>query len=162
MGWRLALGRRSWRWKYRSSSCALKSAVVRRGPRSSPITFIPALASSAASIPPTAPIPTMTTSDFSVAMALSLHAGDRRACERLFAFHIRARENRLRTGEAHELPSCKVLVPAVDRIGGHALHRVRADRIEKVLRRRPREFCRFARLQRCNDFVLPRGLKVYE
>src|SRR5205085_9464229 len=100
IGWRFGLGHRSCLWKYRSSSWALKSAVVRRGPRSRPMTFIPALPSSAARIPPTAPIPTMTTSVFSVAILLySRYWG---ACERLFAFDIVARENRLRAGQANQ------------------------------------------------------------
>src|SRR5689334_23957269 len=103
------------------------------------MTFIPALPSSAASIPPTAPMPTMTTYVFSVAIVFPLHAGDRRACERLFAFHIRTREDRLRSREAHQLPPRIVLVPAVYRIGEHAFHRVCADGIEKLLRSRPRE-----------------------
>src|SRR5712671_1331709 len=118
-GWRLAFGRSSCRWKYRNSSCGLKSAVFSRGPRSRPITFMPALPSSAARIPPAAPAPTMTTSVFSVAMApsalrLGLQAGHGGARERLPALHVGGREGRLRAREADQAPAREVLVAAVD------------------------------------------------
>src|SRR5436309_8009513 len=114
----------------------MKSAVCRRGPRSRPMTFRPPFASSAARMPPAAPTPTMTTSVFSLAMdllsslarqrALLLQADDGRTRELLLALHVRRREHRLRAGEADEAPAREVLVAAVDRVGEHPLHRVRA------------------------------------
>src|SRR5947207_402904 len=99
------------------------------------MTFIPALASSAARIPPAAPAPTMTTSVFSVAMAApsalrpGLQAGHRQPGECLSALHVCRRECRLRAGEADQAPARKVLVAAIDRVGEHALDGVRAQRV---------------------------------
>src|SRR5690242_13927439 len=104
---------------------------------------MPALASSAARIPPAAPAPTMTTSVFSVAMALAprlgLQAGHRQPGEGFPALHVGLGESRLRTGETNELPAGEVLVAAIDRVGEHAFDRVGAHRIEKRLRGRPGE-----------------------
>src|SRR6266850_3173294 len=129
-----------------------------------PMTFMPALPSSAASIPPTAPIPTMTTSVFSVAITIppALQTSDWRTCERLFALHIRLRENGLGAREADQAPASKVLVAAVDRIGEHAFHCVRPDNVEKLLRRGPCELCCLALFERRDHFILPHGLEPYE
>src|SRR5205085_3847245 len=109
--------------------------VLSLGPRSSPMTFIPALPSSAARIPPAAPIPTIMTSVFSVAMVSALprqglQADDRRARERLLALHIGGREGGLCAREADEAPAREVLVAAIDRVGEHAFHGVRAHGVE--------------------------------
>src|SRR5215472_11435805 len=161
-------GRRSWRWKYRNSSCGLKSAVVSRGPRSRPMTFIPALPSSAARIPPAAPTPTMTTSVFSVAMAyppsplgLRLQADDGRAVG-LPALHVLRREQRLRAREADQSPAGEVPVAAIDRVGKHSFHRVRADGVEERLRTGPHELGGFALLERRDHFVLACGVQLDE
>src|SRR2546426_4650612 len=60
-----------------------------------------------------------------------LQANDWRTCERLSALHIRPGEDRLGPREAHQAPTRKVLVAAVDRVGEHAFHGVRADGVEK-------------------------------
>src|SRR5207247_5129263 len=91
------------------------------------MTFMPALPSSAARIPPAAPTPTMTTSVFSVAMAhilpsagLSLQADDGEPRERFAALHVRRGEFHLPAGESHQAPSGEVLVAAVNRVGEHS------------------------------------------
>src|SRR5215475_12206412 len=105
---------------------------------------MPALPSSAARMPPAAPTPTITTSVFSVAMALTLHAlvprlqaDDRFAGERLFARQIVGRELRLRAREADQTPTGEALVAAVDRVGEHALDGVLVHDIEERLSGRP-------------------------
>src|SRR5262245_45038057 len=124
---------------------------------------MPALPSSAARIPPAAPAPTMTTSVFSVAMihvllsalGLRLQADDGQPCERLRARHVGTRELQLRAREADEAPAGEVLVAAVDRVGKHAFHGVRAQRVEKRLLRGPSEAGGLA-LYECGDnLVLP-------
>src|SRR5260370_14508846 len=162
-------GRRSWGWKWRNSSCGSKSWVVGRGPRSRPMTFMPALPSSAARIPPAAPTPTMTTSVFSVAMAhilpsagLGLQADDGEPRERFAALHVRRGEFHLPAGESHQAPSGEVLVAAVNRVGEHALHRVRAHWCEEDCGRGPGELARLARCERGDDLVLVRARQTPE
>src|SRR5258705_4916561 len=108
------------------------------------MTRMPALLSSAARIPPAPPTPTMTTSVFSVAilcppagrfgLRLQSHHGSPR--ESLLALKLRLSELRLRTGETDQPPAREVLVPAIDGISEHALHRMGAERVEEPLRAR--------------------------
>ena len=51
--------------------------------------------------------------------------------ERLFALHIRRSENRLYAGEVHQAPAGEVLIAAVNWVGEHAFHGVRAKRFSK-------------------------------
>src|SRR6516162_9234814 len=102
------------------------------------MTLVPALASSAARIPPAAPIPTITTSVFSIAMTVSysargfgLQAGHRQSRKGLAALHVGRGEHRLRAGKADQTPAGEVLVAAVDRVGEHAFDRVGSQRIEE-------------------------------
>src|SRR5690348_12917298 len=122
------------------------------------MTLMPALPSSAARMPPAAPTPTMTTSVFSVAMVsspsacgLRLQPDDGQARERLAALHVFGGEFQLRAREAYQLPAGELLVAAVDRVGEHAFHRVRAQRVEKGDGRRPGELARLALLERRDD-----------
>src|SRR5258708_23756564 len=130
------------------------------------MTFMPALPSSAARIPPAAPAPTMTTSVFSVAMAwtsalrLGLQAGHGEPRECRLALHVGRREGRLRSREADEAPAREVLVAAIDRVGEHALDRVRAQRVEEGLLARPGEARGLARFKRRDHLVLLRGAQL--
>src|SRR5262245_22368639 len=134
------------------------------------MTFMPALPSSAARIPPAAPTPTMTTSDFSVAMAISspsapglrLQADNGQARERLAALHVLGGEFRLRAGKSNQLPAGKVLVAAIDRVGEHPFHRVRTHGVEEDLRRRPGEVACLALFERGDHLVLLRGREAPE
>src|SRR5947208_3275367 len=107
------------------------------------MTFMPALPSSAARMPPAAPTPTMTTSVFSVAMAyppstgLSLQSDDGQPRERSAALHVRRGKFHLRAGESDQAPSGEVLVAAVNRVGEHPFHCVRAHGVEEGDRRGP-------------------------
>src|SRR6266566_3352396 len=129
------------------------------------MTFMPALPSSAARMPPAAPTPTMTTSGFSVAMAhilpssgLGLQADDGEPRERFAALHVRRGEFHLPAGESHQAPSGEVLVAAVNRVGEHSFHRVRAHGVKEGDRRGPREFARFALFERGDHLtLLPSG-----
>src|SRR5262249_25661626 len=111
------------------------------------MTCMPALPSSAARMPPAAPTPTMTTSAFSVAMSrpphrslgLRLQADDGRARECILALHIGGREQGLRAGETDQHPAREVLVAAIDGVGEHPFHGVRAHGVEECLRARPGE-----------------------
>ena len=96
------------------------------------------------------------------ALTLRLQADHGCARERLPILQIRRREHRLRAGEAHQTPAREVLVAAVDRVGKHAFHGVRADGVEKHLRCGPRESGGLALLERRNHFVLPRGIQPDE
>src|SRR6478672_7712970 len=125
------------------------------------MTFMPALPSSAARIPPAAPTPTMTTSVFSVAMAhilpsasLGLQADDGQPRERFAALHVRRGEFHLPARESHQAPSGEILVAAVNRVGEHPFHRVRAHRVEESSRRGPGELARFALFERCDDLIV--------
>src|SRR5262245_24257214 len=122
------------------------------------MTFMPALASSAARMPPVPPTPTMTTSVFSVAMVLAsrpgLQTGHRQPREGLLALHVGLGEGGLRAGKADEPPAGKVLVAAIDRIGKHAFDRMRAYGVEECLRARPGEARRLALLDRRDHLVL--------
>ena len=60
----------------------------------------------------------------------------------------------LRAGKTDEAPAGEVLVAAIDRVGEHAFHRVRAERVEEGLRRGPGEAGRLAVLERGDHFVL--------
>src|SRR5262249_61287756 len=102
------------------------------------MTFMPALPRWPARILPAAPTPTMTTSVFSVAMAhilpsagLGLEADDGQPRERFAALHVRRSEFHLPAGESHEAPSGEVLVAAVNRVGEHPFHRVRAHGVDE-------------------------------
>src|SRR5262249_36808249 len=113
------------------------------------MTFMPALPSSAARIPPAAPTPTMTTSLFSVAMAHILPpagfawtAAEGYPRDRFAALHVRRGEFHLPAGESHQAPSGEVLVAAVNRVGKHSFHRVRAHGVEESGRRGPGELAR--------------------
>src|SRR5215470_6730771 len=113
------------------------------------MTFMPALPSSAARIPPATPTPTMTTSVFSVAMAhilpsagLGLQSDDGQPRERSAALHVCRGEFHLRAGESHQPPSGEVLVAAVNRVGEHPFHGVSAHGVEEGDRRGPRELAR--------------------
>src|SRR5882757_6526127 len=120
------------------------------------MTFMPALPSSAASTPPAAPMPTMTTSVFSVAigsgpplgLGLCLQADHGRTREGLLALHIRRREQRLRARKADQPPAGEILVAAIDWVREHAFHRVGAQRVEEGLRGRPGKAGGFACLER--------------
>src|SRR5262249_16766284 len=110
------------------------------------MTFMPALPSSAARIPPAAPTPTMTTSVFSLAMApilpsarLGLPGAEGRPRERFPALHARRGEFHLPAGESGQAPAGEVLVAAVNRVGEHSFHRVRAHGVEEGSRRGPGE-----------------------
>ena len=74
----------------------------------------------------------------------------------LLALHVLRREYRLRAREADQAPAGEVLVAAVDRVGEHAFHRVRAHSVEECLCRRPDELRRFALFERGDGFVLLR------
>src|SRR5215469_6127969 len=133
------------------------------------MTFMPALPSSAARIPPAAPTPTMTTSLFSVAMAhilpsarFGLQADDGQPRERSAALHIRRGEFHLPAGESHQAPAGKVFVAAINGVGEHSLHRVRAHRVEEGGRRGPGELARLALFERGDDLVLLRGGETTE
>src|SRR5262245_15138505 len=124
------------------------------------MTFIPALPSSAAMIPPTAPMPTITASVFSVAIVLfprsglfglGLQSDHRHASECFFALHIGSRENGLRAGETHQAPASEVFVAAVNRVGKHALHGVRANCLEERLWCGPGESSGLSFLE-CRDY----------
>src|SRR5262245_42529277 len=95
------------------------------------MTFMPALPSSAARIPPAAPTPTMTTSVFSVAMAhilpsagLGLQTDDGQPREWSAALHVGRGEFQLPAGESHQAPAGEVLVAAVNGVGEHSFYRV--------------------------------------
>src|SRR5580704_15393653 len=129
---------------------------------------MPALASSAARIPPAAPTPTMTTSVFSVAMAsrplgrglaLRLQTHHGHALERVLALHVGLREHGLRAREADELPAGEILVAAIDRVREHAFHRVGAQRVEEGLRGRPGKAGGLAGLERRDHRVLARRIE---
>src|SRR5262245_927336 len=124
------------------------------------MTRMPDCASSAASIAPAAPTPTMTTSVLSVAMSraprLGLEACDGCTRERLTAFELVGREDQLHARETDESPAGEILVSAIDRIGKHALHRVGAKRFEEGAGGRPSEAFRLALVQRVDGFVLLR------
>src|SRR5580658_5361805 len=134
------------------------------------MTFMPDLASSAARMPPAAPTPTMTTSVFTMAMALApprvvgarLQPDDGRARERLAALHVRCREYGLGARETDLPPAREVAVAAIDRVGEHALHGVGAHRVEEGLRGRPDEAGGLALLERADDVVLHRGVERRE
>src|SRR5262245_63186909 len=112
------------------------------------MTFIPALPSSAATIPPTAPMPTMTTSVFSVAIVpflsrsgffrLGLKSDHWRPSERFLALHIGSREDGLGAWETDQTPAGEVSISAVNRVGKHAFHRMRPNCFEERLRCGPR------------------------
>src|SRR5262249_29417700 len=51
--------------------------------------------------------------------------------ERFAALHVRRGEFHLPAGESHQAPSGEVLVAAVDRVGKHSFHRVRAHGVEE-------------------------------
>src|SRR5579885_2389461 len=108
------------------------------------MTFMPALASSAAMMPPAAPTPTITTSVFSVAIAqpslglcprLETHNGLSR--ERFRAVHVIFGEHRLSAGKFDQPPACEILIPAVHGVGKHAFHRVAPHNFEKFVRLGP-------------------------
>src|SRR5262245_43113831 len=121
---------------------------------------MPALASSAARIPPAAPTPTITTSAFSVAIVPSPSAFGLRLKPHnggpvgLAALQVLGREQRLRSGEADEAPSGEIPVPTIDRISEHPLHGVRTQRDEKGLSGWPSERRRLALLERGDHLVL--------
>src|SRR5262249_11458042 len=115
------------------------------------MTFMPALPSSAARMPPAAPTPTMTTSVFrlpwlasSPSTGLSLKSDDGQRRERSAALHVGRGEFHLPAGESHQAPSGEVLVAAVNRVGEHPFHRVRAHGVEEGGRRGPGELARLA------------------
>src|SRR5215472_1696798 len=133
------------------------------------MTFMPALPSSAARIPPAAPTPTMTTSVFSVAMAhilpsagLGLQTNDGQPREWSAALHVRRGELQLPAGESDQPPAGEVLVAAVNRVGEHPFHRVRAHGVEEGGRRGPGELARLALFDRGDDLVLLRGGETAE
>src|SRR5262245_27943036 len=133
------------------------------------MTFMPALPSSAARIPPAAPTPTITTSVFSVAMAhilpsagLGLQSDDGQPREWSAALHVRRGEFDLPTGESHQAPSGEVLVAAVNRVGEHSFHRVRAHGVEEGGRRGPGELARLALFERGDDLILLCGGQLPE
>src|SRR5262245_7214614 len=110
------------------------------------MTFMPALPSSAARMPPAAPTPTMTTSVFfgchgssPPARGLRLQADDGHARECLLARHVLRGEHGLRAGETDQPPAGEILVAAIDRVGEHAFHRMGAQRVEERLLGRPGE-----------------------
>src|SRR4051812_2619533 len=119
---------------------------------------MPALASSAATMPPAPPTPTITTSVRSVAIALAfprrLQADDRAALVGSPALHFGLCKLRLRARKAHEPPAREIFVPAIDGIGEHAFHRVDTERAKEFARGRPGEALCFAGFERGNDFVL--------
>src|SRR5215469_1725747 len=123
--------------------------------------------------PPTAPMPTMTTSVFSIAMVRALPScplgvgpglqpGDGHAGKRLFARKVGARVEELCAREADELPAGEVLVAAVDRVGEHAFHGMGAQSVEERLRGRECELARLALFQRADHFVLLGGAELHE
>src|SRR5262249_37194465 len=133
------------------------------------MTFMPALPSSAARIPPAAPTPTMTTSLFSVAMAhilpsarFGLQADDGQPRERFAALHVRRGEFHLPAGESHQAPSGAALVAAVNRVAKYSFHRVRAHGVEEGGRRGPGELARLALFERGDDLVLLHGGETRE
>src|SRR5215472_4689513 len=132
------------------------------------MTFMPALPSSAARMPPAAPTPTMTTSVFSVAMAyppspsLRLQSDDRQPRERSAAQHVGGGEFHLCARESHQAPAGEVLVAAVNRVGEHPFHRVRAHGVEESGRRGPGELARLALFERADHLILLRGGKKPE
>src|SRR5437588_2520065 len=134
------------------------------------MTFIPALPSSAARIPPAAPAPTMTTSVFSIAMTrasasalgLRLQAGHGYPRECLSALHVGRGECRLRAREADQTPAGEILVAAIDRVREHALDGVRTQRVEEGARARPGKSAGFAGLERRDHLVLRSGTQLDE
>src|SRR5215471_5502464 len=133
------------------------------------MTFMPALPSSAARMPPAAPTPTMTTSVFrlpwltsSPSTGLGLQSDDGQPRERSAALHIRRGELHLPAGESHQAPAGKVLIAAVNRVGEHFFHRVRAHGVEEGGRRGPGELARLALFERGDDLVLLRGGEIAE
>src|SRR4051794_32263000 len=133
------------------------------------MTFIPALPSSAARMPPAAPAPTMTTSVFSVAMTLALpHRGlrlqtdHRRSPISLAALHVGGGKLRLRARKAHEAPTREVLVAAIDWVGEHALDGVDAHSVEESLCRRPGEIAGLAGVECLEHFILLGGAEPRE
>ena len=76
--------------------------------------------------------------------------------------NIRGREQRLRAGEANEPPPREVLIAAIDRVGEHALHRVRAQRGEEGLGRGPGEVVGPVLLQCRDDIILLGSGKLSE
>src|SRR5437870_5087058 len=123
-------------------------------------------------IPPTAPMPTMTTSVFSVAIVLflfrsrlfglGLQSDHWHASERFLALHIGSRENGLRAGETDQAPAGEVFVSAVKRIGEHAFHGVRANCFEERLWCGPGKSGRLSFLERRDDRVLLWGAEADE
>src|SRR6266699_2440568 len=95
-------------------------------------------------------------------MPPSLQASDWRTLERLSALHVGPGKNRLRAWKTHEPPPGKILVAAIDRVGKHAFHRVRADRIEEFLCRGPGELRSSALLEGRDHLVLTPGIQTNE
>src|SRR6266705_2594455 len=95
-------------------------------------------------------------------MPPSLQASDWRTLERLSALHVGPCETRLSAWKSHQPPPGKILVAAIDRVGKHAFHRVRADRIEELLCRGPGELCSLALLEGRDHCVLTRGIQANE
>src|SRR3954447_12425912 len=132
------------------------------------MTFMPALASSAAMIPPAAPTPMMTTSVLSVAMVPSLSRPRAalqphdRLRESLRTVHVGFREGWLGAWKTGEPPSCEILVAAVHWVAEHSLHDMHAHGVEKCRRRGPCETRGLSRLHRREDLVLLLWLQEYE
>ncbi len=82
--------------------------------------------------------------------------------ERVLALQVLGREQRLRAGEVDQPPAGEVLVAAVDRVGEHALHGVRAHGVEEQRRRRPGEPGRLVLLERRDHLVLLGGVELGE
>src|SRR5262249_17527085 len=78
---------------------------------------------------------------------LSLQSDDGQSRERSAALHVRRGELQLPAGESDQAPAGEVLVAAVDRVGEHPFHRVRAHGVEEGGRRGPGELARLALLE---------------
>src|SRR5204862_323803 len=70
-----------------------------------------------------------------VPWSLRLQAEKSSTRKGFLALHVGRRKGRMRARESDKLPARKILVAAVDRVGKHALDRVRAQRVEKSLLR---------------------------